>query len=237
MSPLRESLARLFVEPAPAPLADAEPSPADAVRWLPPAEGGRPTAIDPARPLAVGVVCSPRDAWLAGAGAALALLARGPAPTAVVLEWTGDPAREGQDRPATLAARRCAAELVAGGHRARPVGRLVRTSLPAADDEAAAMAQAIAVATRAATVLVVAGARGGVIEAELARRDLVLLISRPDADADLASLAAADLARAGASPVAVTLVSSPGAALLARSGTGLVAPLRAPLLAGLGLDH
>lgn len=224
MSRLLDQLARLFVEPQPT-VAPAEHD----VHWLPP--GDRSPASVPSRVAQrVAVVCAPRDARVAGSAAALALAHAGQASAVVVLDW-GSPA--GSERPASPAARRCAARLRDIELPATAAGRVVRIALPEDDPEAALVARMVLARVDEPAVLVVAAARGPEIERLLAEQDRILLASRPGADEELTALALAALGELGPC-AAVELRASPGAFALARSGTALVAPLRAPFLAALG---
>lgn len=222
MSRLVEQLARLFVEPqATGPVSKAD------VRWLPPAEAaGTRTAAACER---IAVVCAPRDARMAGGAAALALAQAGGASSVAVLDWAGEERVSGGDRPASLAARRCAARLRAAEHAATAVGRLVRVALPGDDEAAAAAARGAIAQAGLPSVLVAAAARGPAIERLLAEQDLILLAGRPGADEELTALALPALERLAPCAV-VELRPSPAAAALARTGTALVAPLRTRFL-------
>lgn len=209
-----ERLARFFVAPA-------EEAVGEELRWLPPGALG-PPARPPARTASLAVVCSARDARLAGGAAGLALARHTGAPAVLVLEWTGCPPAAGPAAPAAPVARRLAAR-----HGAVASGRLARLALDA--DEALASAQALEVLTAAdaPAVLVAAGARGEAMEQLVAVQDRTLLVAR--GSDEVAGLAARRLSAA-----VVALPSSPGAAALARAGVGLVAPLRAPFLEAIG---
>jgi hypothetical protein len=220
-----DSLARLFLEPATDAPAD------DTRRWLPPTTAPSPPATAGGR--RVAVVCTPRDARVAGGAAALALAHATGAPPPAILEWTGIEPASAPDRTASPATRRAATALRESGSVASAVGRLVRVALPIDEAEAAAEIAALS-AGLAAFLLVAAGPRGAAIEQALAGCDRILLATRPDADEELSALAAEELGRL-APTMLVGLPPSPGAAALARSGTALVAPLRAPFLAALGI--
>lgn len=248
MSALLDRIAGLFLEPPAQAVATVD----ERVRWLPPsgpvvsplvlgdaapivdrapASGAGASAVRPPR---IAVVCSRRDARLAGAAAGLALGHLTRASAVTVAEWSGRPAEQAADRPATPAARRTAGALRDLGLAAGCGGRLARALLAPDEAEAAAEARALSEQSAAPSVLVVAGPRGPAFEALLAGQDLVVLVARPAADPELVAIAAAELSRLGMPTVSVELPSSPAATALARSGTALVAPLRGPLLAALG---
>lgn len=237
MRSLCDALARLFLEPqvaeAPAPAAEAPQE--SGVRWLPPQAA--PSLREEPSAVHVGIVCSGRDARVCGGALALAILYAGAGRAAAVLEWDGASHAPGHDRPAAPAARRLAAAWRDGDHAARAAGRLVRVTLPAAEDAAAGEARALIGRSPVPTALVVAGPRGAMLEEVLAEQDRIVLAHRRGADAGAVALAAAGLEALGPPAVTLEVPGSPGAAVLARNGTGLVAPLRAPFLAAVGEAH
>jgi len=228
MSRVLDHLSRLFVEPQ---AVASEPENSE-VQWLPP---GSPASTAGNRRAAqrIGVVCVAREARVAGGAAALALAHSSGASCVTVLDWIGAGAPGGRDRPASPASRRCAAQLRDQGHVVTSAGRVVRVGLPETEEEAAAAARAVLARTDGPGVVVVAAARGPATERLLTDLDLILLVVRPGADADLTSIALAAL-RALAPSQVVELPNSPAACALARSGSALVAPLRAPLVVALG---
>lgn len=225
MSRLLEHVARLFLAPEAAPVEEGRS------QWRPP--GAPETRVEKAHPVRVGVVCSPRDAGVAGGALALAVAHTAGASTVTVIEWTGKAVHGGRDRASAPGVRRAAAMLRDQGHAARASGRIVRVLVAAEEEAATIEAMAAMRGADGPTVLVVAGPRTGGMEALLAGRELVVLAARRGADPELTGLAAEELGRL-APVTCIELGSSPAAAALARSGTALVAPLRSPFLAGLG---
>jgi len=228
MSRVLDHLSRLFVEPQ---AVASEPENRE-VQWLPPGSPA-PTAGNRRAAQRIGVVCVAREARVAGGAAALALAHSSGASCVTVLDWIGAGTPGGRDRPASPASRRCAAQLRDQGHVVTSAGRVVRVGLPESEEEAAAAARAVLARTDGPGVLVVAAARGPATERLLTDLDLLLLVVRPGADADLTSVALAALKALAPSQV-VELPNSPAACALARSGSALVAPLRAPLVVALG---
>lgn len=247
MSMLLDRIAGLFLEPPPQEVAAVE----ERVRWLPPGRpavsslvagtaapevdrvSGSGAGASNVRPPRIAVVCSRRDARLAGAAVGLALGHLTHASAVTVAEWSGRLTEKAADRLATPAARRTAGALRDLGLVAGCGGRLARALLAADEAEAAAEARVLAEQSPVPAVVVVAGPRGPAFDGLLAQQDLVVLVVRPGEDPELVSIAVAELSRLGTPTAPVELPSSPGATALARSGTALVAPLRGPLLAAL----
>lgn len=214
--------------------ADAGAVAAGAVRWLAPsplADRAHRTSPVPRTP-AIAVLALPKDLRVAGAAAALGALHLSGRSCGLIAEWTGSEPNCAPDKACSPTARRLAVGLRADGHAAQAAGRLVRLALPA--DEAVAAQALRGLGSDTPAVLALAGPRGPALSAALTASDVVLLVTRPGTDAELAMLAVADLALAGAHVRTLELAASPGAALLARSGIALSAPLRAPLLAAIG---
>jgi len=171
-----------------------------------------------AAPSAVAVLCAPVDAVALGGAVGTGLARESPA---LVLAWTGETlAPPPLLAPATRRARRLAASLEARGQPARATARLVHASLPA-DERAAVVAaeRAMAAAGSSPTVLVIAGARGDALDDLLARQDVVLVATRPGADADLASLAVESLP--APERAVVCRPTAPGALARALASAGL----------------
>jgi hypothetical protein len=183
------------------------------------------------RPPAVAVVCSAGDAVTAGSALALAVAREWSAPCVLVAAWTGGAAQtHGLVAPAVGPARRLAANLAARGQDARASGRLVHVALPAGElDAVAAAERAIAAAGTAPTVLAVGGARTDAFDRLLAEQDVVLVATAPDADPELAALAAAAVPLPGHAVASCSLAPAASTRALARAGVTLAPSLRAAL--------
>jgi hypothetical protein len=183
------------------------------------------------RPPAVAVVCSAGDAVTVGSALALAVAGERRAPCVLVAAWTGGaPQPHGFAAPWVGPGRRLAANLAARGQDARASGRLVHVALPAGEVEAVAAAErAIAAAGTAPTVLAVGGARTDAFDRLLAEQDVVLVATAPNADPELAALAAAAVPLPGHAVASCSLAPAAPTRALARAGLTLSPSLRAAL--------
>ena len=172
-------------------------------------------------PLAVAVLCRPRDALAVGGAVGLGLAARCRRSHAVVAVWGGSsspPLRA----PATAAARRLAARLSSRGHRASATGRLVVVAL-----EDASEAGRVAAAVEVPVVSVLAGAREDSDDDVLRSHDTVLVAVGAEDEPPVAELALVGLAVEGIAARTVELPAGAAAArVLAASGVALLPPLR-----------
>lgn len=212
MSALWSRVASAFVRPAaPAGGLDAVGAldgGAEGAGWAPPiappaADGAAPTHTDPAV-AATQVSCARRVAGATSApctyavlaapalarplGAATALAA-GSGAAALMSAWGTTRPRHGMSVPVARPARRLAASLATRGLDVRTSGRLVEVWLGEDEDTAVddlRRAEAAATAIGAASVVVLAAARGEAWDGVLATRDAVLVHGDDDAIIDLA---------------------------------------------------
>jgi len=239
VSGLRERVAGLFVEPvsSEARIEAAAPVAQPPARWLPPVAPAPAVSAVPAPELVaepalpgrrIAVIAAAGDAALAGAALGLGLVARRRGPCALLARWTGEEPARPRAVPATGAARRLSAALVAEGHAAHASGRLVLLDLPADEGEAVAAADR---ALRGATpgLLVVAGPRTDIMERALAACGALVLAAREAADPELLTAAATELEALGPPVATLRLGGAGSAAALCRAGLAVPAGLRAPV--------
>jgi len=179
-------------------------------------------------PRAVAVLCAGEDARAVGVAAAVLLARRGRTGCGLALVWTASPHRGGESGGrAGRGARRLAAALTARDIAASARGRVVQVALPAAPEDAIAVARrAAATAGDVPVVLVVGGPRDAAFDAVLADQDRLLVLTRPAAEEAVTALALAGLPGAG---VAQTVALGPAARALAAAGLGVPAALRRAL--------
>jgi hypothetical protein len=199
----------------------------------PPAAGGRlgrraPAAVRSAAgvPGAVAVLCAAEDARAVGVAAAALVARRARAACGLACVWTGAeaPRRPEMRASSGRAVRRLAVALVGRGLVADPCGRAVVVTLDG--DPAVALAEAgraAAAAGDAPAVLVLGEPRPAAFDTLLAEQDRLLVLTRPGADAAMATLALAGLpdgavAEALAHPLAF------GAATRALAAAGYAVP-------------
>lgn len=189
MTALLDAIARVFVAPA-----------------------GAQTRPEPARAAAAAscAVCGP-DAESLACALALLLRRRGPA---VVCAWGGS---RHPGAPATAAARRIAASMVARGLDARASGRLAVVVLDSSASIAAAEAARVAVAAGDAPVVVaLCGPRDPAFDQLLAAQDLAVVASG-DAPEEVVRLGVAALDATSRRAVAAPVLGA-AAAWAARTG-------------------
>jgi hypothetical protein len=206
-----------------------------------PHEGSRcevPRAAAPAAPQrvlapTVALLCAPRDAL--PVGGALALAVSGGRGVAVVGLWTGGlGVNARRAAPALPAARRLATSLAARATVARATGRLVVVDLPGGEADAVSSWDRVRAAAEAPCVLVLAAARGELLDGLLAAQDLVVVAAagRRGREEPLVRLAAVAARRMGAR-VATCPVPEGPERLAGAAGLDLPTPLRRALVAAL----
>jgi hypothetical protein len=186
-------------------------------------------------PPSYGVLCGTGTGLAVGATVALALRRDARSPTALVLHWAAGHREVSPRAPARPGARRLAASLREGGHRAWASGRLVFVALPddPVDAEAAA-GRAAGAAGRAPCVLVVAGPRPSAIESMLELQDGIVIVPPAQDAAELSALAASSLAATGLVPSVLAPAASAVARMGAVTGLWLAPRSRRSLAAALG---
>jgi hypothetical protein len=186
-----------------------------------------------AAPTALGVLCAPGVAAVAGTALGLAAAGRAGAACAVVCRWTGEDAAGpvaafAGGGIALPAARRLAARLRGRGLAAVARGRVVSVALEGAAVTARAAAErAAAAAGDAPVVVVLAGPRPPVLDALLAAQDRLIVVPAPDAPAGLETLAVAEAARLGRGTGVLRLPVGTGGRAVVACGLLLGPALRA----------
>ena len=201
--------------------------------FVPHDEGPDRACAEPAprTPPGVTVLAAPADALPLGAALGLALAGRRRTPVVAVCVWTAAAAGgPGLRAPATLAARRLGASLLARGLDVRATGRLAIVRLDAEPEEAAAQARrALAAAGFVPTVLALGGPRVAAFDALLAEQDLVVVATSSASDPALARLAVAGLASAAVRACVCEVAPAQPARCLAGAGLTLLPSARRAL--------
>ena len=182
-------------------------------------------------PLAVGLLCGPRDALAAGSALGLLLAHRHRVSSALVCVWPADAMRRGPALTASVGARRLAGSLTAHGLQSSTAGRLARAHLAADPQEAAREAvRAASVAGPLPVVLVLAGPRHSALDGLLAGYDAVATVATGHgSDEPMAALVEASLVGLHADARALDLQPGPAAGLLACAGVAATGALRRAL--------
>ena len=195
--------------------------------FIVPAPAAAPAAARLAPAPSVGLLCPAADALADGSALVLALAREAGARRGLLSLWRADvDAIAAWRAPGFAHSRRLVAALAAHGLPGEASGRLVRLTLP--DDPGLATADASRAAALAAapSVGALAGPRSRDLDRLLSAQDLVVVATRPDADAGLALLAAQSVAELGVATIACELAPRRRARMLAAAGLTADAELR-----------